>query len=213
MSKYISDKTFRYRKVSKQKLLDLATKILYHRFEDGRIASIEVFKRKQLIHRSVALYRTVKHRPRLVEVTGKFNEEIFQNYLETIARLDWYDRDPSMQSAFYQGADIAPHAATARDIYTVPQGKKARIMSVYAQIIRITAAGAVGKAFAAVAYTSGTIMTLELFNNTVGVHALDSMSECGILLENEALGITTIDGSTGGTLDWRIHASLIEFDA
>lgn len=87
MSKQVfSDRRHKYRKLSKQELLDIVDEVVYRRFDDGRLTGIDLFKKKALIHQSVAYYQTIEGIIQLVRVTGKFQSEIFQSWLSTNIR-------------------------------------------------------------------------------------------------------------------------------
>jgi len=128
-------------------------------------------------------------------------------------RLELHDRNPIMRYLYVTLPGTAPHSPTNRASYTVPSGKKAKLMGTYAQVIRVTAATTLGRILIAMSSTNCIPLELYHLDNTVNSGKNIIQGETGILLVGEVLVISTADLSTAGTVDYYAGANLIEFDA
>jgi len=128
-------------------------------------------------------------------------------------RLEYYDRNPQEVSITFGAADIAPHATTTRATYTVPTGKKAMVMSGYSEMLRKTAATAVGNSYAIIKRAALYLIGLFMRKNTVGDQVNEAIGINAMLLAGQALELVTSDASTAGTIDYEIDAHIIEFNA
>jgi len=128
-------------------------------------------------------------------------------------RLEWYDRNAINGTVFYLGTGVAPHSVTVRATYTVPTGKKALIGAICLQFLRVTAAGTVGQIHAYFDIGPGLGLTGQMLDNNVGAHLEREVNMNSVLLEGEGLGLSTLDLSTGGTVNYGLSAAIMEFDA
>ena len=134
------------------------------------------------------------------------------------ARAIPIDRNPTNKGATYGGANIAPHGTTSRFSYTVPAGKKAQLQMGQATILRITAAAPVGIYQAVVlvvhldANQPWAAYAVSLDNN---VGAKSQMNFAGPidLVAGEQIITSTSDASTGGTVNYNVASSAVEYDA
>lgn len=115
---------------------------------------------------------------------------------------------------------LASHAATSRNVYTVPPKRKAKLQAATACVQRTIAAAAVGQAFFVIrVFRNGAINAAELvraqiFNNAVG--AQDNMVHTGEveLFEGDRVEIITGDGSgAGGAVGYDGSAAMVEYDS
>lgn len=130
----------------------------------------------------------------------------------------YYDRTMVSRTSYYSSGAIAPHGITERWTYTVPTGKKAFVQSLLAVAQRITAAAPVSQYAALVTVTpnGGTlarVLLALLLTNNVGDSAREHYGASGALAAGDVLASSTVDLSTGGTVDYNLSAWYIEFDA
>lgn len=160
-----------------------------------------------------AIYKVVLQGRRAADFSVADILAIANQNVEQVRRNQWFDRSPIMKNIRYLTANVAPHASTERDSYTVPVGKLAKIIGIFGQITRSVAATTLGVVFGRVNTQTLSFFELEHLNNTVGSNVVATMGECGILKEREKLSVFTWDTSIGGTMDYWITANLVEFDA
>src|SRR6266498_1442308 len=127
----------------------------------------------------------------------------------------YYDRNPAIRWALYNVDTVAPHVDTTRAAYTVPAGKKAYAEATFAQVIRAAAAAAAARAYAAIRYTpsGGTIAQfVRVLISTNGVGDKDSMQggSFSFLATGDLVELAPGDGSTGGTVDYRLTLKATE---
>jgi hypothetical protein len=142
----------------------------------------------------------------------------FKSAGKFLARPQFYDRNPAHDILTYEGNGVAPHAATQRDTYTVPTGKKAFIGAAEVEVVRQTAASTAGRATIYIRVTpyggSGTVLiVVGTWKNAVGDDARLSIGQSICLYAGDVVDIYTSDGSTGGTVDYRGKVHLTIFDA
>jgi len=125
-------------------------------------------------------------------------------------KAPYYYRAHSIVSISWQGQNVAPHGLTTRATYTVPTGRKSYVAGLFAQILRITAAGTLGRAVGVVSIEMGNDFYLTHYDNTVGhVQALSML--CGLWLNSGSyVDICTYDVSVGGTMDYGVSAQINE---
>ncbi len=132
-------------------------------------------------------------------------------------RLQAWDRAPSTVRLNYEGVGIAPHASVNRWSYTVPAARKAHIQGIQLLIVRVTAAAPVGRINAWMrtpdgAGASGTFYAI-LWKNAVGDEASFVLGSGVVILAGEQIQAATVDGSTGGTVDYELSAQIMLFDS
>lgn len=128
-------------------------------------------------------------------------------------RLEWYDRNPSTQNIYYTGSGVAPHGMTSRASYTVPTGKKAFVGGAVGDILRRAAAGTVSEVYAFYSIGGVNLMAISHFNNTAGHAERGAGLTSSVALAGTTLAISTIDGSTGGTMNYYLSVAIMEFSA
>jgi len=128
-------------------------------------------------------------------------------------RLEWYDRNPVKQDIVAASTTVGPHTLTSRASYTTPTGKKAFIECVFCQVVRITAASALGNARFYTRFRGSNNVVLLLFNNTVSAEVHEGFSQCATLNPGDTAELLTADDSTGGTVTYFGVLTATEFDA
>ena len=134
------------------------------------------------------------------------------------ARSAYYDRNATGTFLQY-GGTVAPHTATTRFSSTIASGKKAYIEVCQAYAYRSVAAG-VG---------NNSVVWFRVLNSGATTYAStiftrSDTAATGLMIERvvtgqvtiyagEALEALTIDGSTGGSIDFNLSAKLTNFDA
>lgn len=128
--------------------------------------------------------------------------------------VDWHDRNLSVTQIQYVANGVGPHGLTLRATYTCPSGRKASLVAASVIVLRVTAAAPVGIVDAFV-LPGGTarLPHAHFLDNNVGAYYQNTIGFLGILSAGEIVRIYTADGSTGGTLDYRIDCLINEFDA
>lgn len=130
-----------------------------------------------------------------------------------------FDRNPKDADQGYAATGVAPHALATRWTYTVPANRKALVSSIRVFLARATVAAPVGISLAAVRRTpsGGSVITIcqAQIGETNNAGDKDSLYGAANVY---ALAGDTIDGvtrdlSTGGTIDYMVNASIMEFDA
>lgn len=127
------------------------------------------------------------------------------------------DRNPTTFGKYYEATGVAPHILTGRGTYTVPAGKRAIITSVMLGATRATAAAPLGEVDINFKINPGGltqyVLKLKHINNTVNADLARYMG-CQLFMEaGDVAEITTIDTSTGGTMDYYAGFTYTEFDA
>jgi hypothetical protein len=132
-------------------------------------------------------------------------------------RPNYYDRAPLQAMQAFDGT-VGPHGATTRWTYTVPAGRKANIESLAGMIRRQTVAGTPALFQNSAQYTpfGGSVkIRYNLANNSNAVDGGQNynIGVAGTMLAGDALAMTTIDGSTTGTVEYVCSAGIFEYDA
>lgn len=131
----------------------------------------------------------------------------------------YYDRNPSNMTNWYDLTNLAPHAVTVRISYTVPSNRKAFIDQISLFIKRETAAGVVDQAGGDANYiTAGGLanngLSFDLItSNNVADHDRQINTQFGAMLSGDQLNIDDYDFSTGGTTEAAGGFKVFEFDA
>lgn len=130
---------------------------------------------------------------------------------------DYYDRGASNQTIEYQGNSISPHSSTLRATYTVPDGRKAIVDSVFMLITRGEVATAFGRTRMTVFYTpSGgspiPIACVQNEANSYNYTVHQTFTGLGVLQAGDTLDIYTLDESTGGKCHYWACAKIYEFE-
>ena len=128
-------------------------------------------------------------------------------------RLEWYDRSPSNENIDYGASSVAPHSLTERASYTVPTGKKAFVSGAYGDVMRRSAAGTLGEAYAFFTVAAVVLMAIGHNNNSEGHTERGSGLASSVVLTGTKISIETIDESTGGTMNYYLSISIMEFSA
>lgn len=116
----------------------------------------------------------------------------------------WVDRLVSVGEHGYTGV-VAPHAATARWVYTCPAAKKAVVVPSLLTIQRVTAAAPVGRvrAFLTVNIQGGGELSageVSMLKNAIGDQVQSQIFDSFYLQAGDKLTLWTEDLSTGGTV-------------
>lgn len=126
-----------------------------------------------------------------------------------------YDRSPSGQALFYNGAAVAPHGATVRFTRTVPAGQRAVVQSAFANILRVTAAGTPGLSVAWVEATINAVttrlMSISQLTNGVGDTQHDGIAGEILLNAGDVIAGQTSDAAVTGTVNYTLSAVSTEF--
>ncbi len=133
-----------------------------------------------------------------------------------VARPAYYDRNATGTFLSFAGI-VAPHAATVRFTTTVAAGKKSYIELAHSYADRQTVAA---PGFNSVSWTrvfNGAVYASVIFvrvdQNAVGPMFDRVVTGSTTLYAGEVFESVTIDGSTGGTINWYVSAKLTSFDA
>lgn len=131
------------------------------------------------------------------------------------ARTAVYDRNGSGQGSSYNGTGVAPHALTQRWQRTVPAGQTAVVQTVYCAATRRTAAAPVGLVevvvTAALAGATPRIASMQLGGNAVGDTQQQGFSLALPVPAGGTITGFTADVGTGGTVDYALSFSSVEF--
>lgn len=139
-------------------------------------------------------------------------------YFPTGARPAPIDRNATNKGHTYSTAGVAPHGATTRFSYTTPAGKKFRIETAQATVIRATAAAPVGQYLAVVlcvlvdANQPWFVYAASLDNN-VAARSYQNATGPIDLQATEQCITSTSDTSTGGTVNYTVAVKGTEYDA
>lgn len=122
---------------------------------------------------------------------------------KTLARPQYYDRDPVPVAASYL-ATVAPHGSTIRASYSTAYPYAAFIESLIVDIIRVTAAAAVGPVsghWEFLPFSGGTyrLQWVYFVDNTLQVQRAQEGNSFGYMAFGDTIQFVTVDGSTGGT--------------
>lgn len=114
--------------------------------------------------------------------------------------------------------DVGPHALTQRSIYTVPAGRKAFMVGLFIWVRRATAAAPVGRYQARFNCTVGGNANIYLGRVTSTLNTVDAIMQLisgnnTLFIAGDFCKIETEDLGTGGTVDYTLTASFVEFDA
>ena len=127
-------------------------------------------------------------------------------------RPAYYDRAPASAGVGFIGDAVAPHGLTARGTYTTPAGILAFVNIMHVDIERRTAAAPVGQVRGRIDVAGVNALEIVENGNAVG-DGKDAISNPGVVLNPaETMQLFTIDGGTGGTVDYRLRAQVTEFD-
>lgn len=127
-------------------------------------------------------------------------------------RLEWYDRNPQSVDEGALIDDTAPHSLTTRFTYTVPTGKKCFVELAMVHMLRSAAASSVEKATVEILARGTYVVAAEIETNNVGDRASMVVGRNCIMLAGDVIAGRTVDGSTGGTIDYMLGFMGIEFD-
>ncbi len=134
-----------------------------------------------------------------------------------LARGFYYDRNPLEKSLSYIATGVAPHPVTTRATYTVPAGKKAFITSAYAAVFVDAAKTTLAQNYANVEATQnvgGVVLARAFARGTaIGSGETSAVGVQTLLSAGDAIQLTTIDQSTGGTAAYVASCTAFEFDA
>jgi len=132
--------------------------------------------------------------------------------LSTKARLQpWYQPNFDSIAVGYAGYNIAPHGATARFSYTVPNYRLARIGNMSSDVFRKSAPTTAGESYAYYVINEGQHMVF-FQSATVGAEAHWNVGVGVTLRTGQTITGYTGDGSTGGMLHLYLALNLEEFD-
>ena len=134
--------------------------------------------------------------------------------LSTLARLQpWYQTNFAAKISNYSAADVAPHADTTRWTYTVPASRLAIVTHLLMQFYRKTAATTVNTTTIYVIGPSNLILSLiQSYDNNVGSQSHNIIGQSMILTAGQSLAAHTYDQSTGGTHDFTVSMTAMEFN-
>lgn len=117
----------------------------------------------------------------------------------------------------YSSAGVAPHAATARWVYTCPAGKQAFIEHLTCFTVRITAssAAAFSTCYIKVSHGADDAYPLEarIYSIAIGAQQIVATGTHILLNEGDVIVGYTSDASADGTVGFIISAMITEFDA
>jgi len=128
----------------------------------------------------------------------------------------YFGRNPIFINKGYGTWGLAPHGDTTRASYTVPTGRKAVLTAAFVHLIRVTAPAPAGEAaiYVYVIYNGGSSYYLlqDVFNTGAGQQASLTHGGMIFLVAADSVELHTLDASTGGTMAYRGHFNLVEFD-
>jgi hypothetical protein len=132
-------------------------------------------------------------------------------------RPAYYDRNPTLPNQRFGQNAVAPHGLTTRFTYTVPSARKAFLGALYAHVFRVTAGAPVGLVVCTVTHTNGAnianLVDFAFTDNTLLAQRQVAYGSSDVMVAGDTLVLQTSDGSTGGTVDYRIDSKITEFDA
>lgn len=201
---------------SRNQLLELTDRFDVLRYDDGRIDKINCYRNNTLIHTTQALYTTINGAVRLTGANGFLFNEVW-NSLET-PQLNWYDRKIKNINLNYDSGALAPHGATTRWTYTVPEGRKAFLEMLQLDMIRFDAATLTDQAFITIWYTPlnstpQAILRLRHADKTAYSKTNLQIGQAITLSNGDLITCQTTDFNSDGTMIFFANAKLTEFDA
>lgn len=127
-------------------------------------------------------------------------------------------RHPVGKHINYNGSGVAPHVGTIRATYTVPTGKSALWVLSSINVLQITAPSSASRVYAYTRLTlNGVVLTVDhsllVLSAGLPFNAHDSVNPQVFMAAGDKAEIVTQDNSTGGTWDYLIGDTFIEFDA
>jgi hypothetical protein len=132
-------------------------------------------------------------------------------------RPAYYDRNPTTVQLVTRIFNNAP--ANFVDVtYTVPTNRAAYLQAASAKVVRVGAAGVLGRSNAIVEYLQGgsnivDICEAEIRKNATGDSDSAQFSGIGLLKAGEKMQTEIQSTDTGGGVDTLANAWLVEFDA
>jgi len=134
------------------------------------------------------------------------------------SRLAWYDRNPASKLDDGDWVGTTPHALTERVSYTAPAGKKAMLEGALMRVRRATAATTALRAAVEWALTPAggsqvRFYFAEIITNNAGDQEMVYLPLTLILCSGDKWAGLSVDGSTGGTCDYKFRFKVTEFDA
>ena len=135
------------------------------------------------------------------------------------ARSDWYDRNVTGASLFYDAINVAPHLLTNRGAYTVPVQRKAIIQGAFIREIVSAAPSTAGNRKAFIRVTANSINTflcyalLDVSLIVVGNRNEMLIGRSAVLSTGDIVNMFTQDTAVDGSVDYTLSATMSEFDA
>ncbi len=135
----------------------------------------------------------------------------------TSPKPNFYDRSLATANAAYFNVGLAPHSGTSRISFSVPAGKVYVIDLIMFRTRRQTVATTVGYVTVDANFTRNSVQAGLLqqswSNNTQFFQVVD-IHPCQIWLKaGDSLGVSTLDASTGGTVQYDLTIGYYSFDA
>jgi hypothetical protein len=129
--------------------------------------------------------------------------------------VQFYGRNPDIKAIGGAFAGVAPHGPTIRATYTVPAGKRCVLTSLFTHIYRVTVAAPVGlfRVWGLVNLSGSDlwICGVTSISNTVGFIG-QSINPSTLWLDTgDIIAFYTSDVGTGGTCDYFLTATMLEF--
>lgn len=126
------------------------------------------------------------------------------------------DRNPIYLRTQYEANTVAPHGFTQRGSLTVPANRLIIVQSLEIYVSRGLAAAPAGEVKALIslfgAATNYWILHASHLNNTVNFAVVIHAEPMLILGQGEEIRMYTIDGSTGGNMNYNITILAVECD-
>ena len=122
--------------------------------------------------------------------------------------LPWYDRGLTSIIAEW-GSTEAPHGLTQRLTYTVPAGYNFKVHTIWYYAQRMTVAAPVGRIdfmifFDPAATAQKSLLSIESYDNVLNAVLIDKMFHDLWFAAGDTIIVYSGDGSTGGTILYRM---------
>lgn len=130
-----------------------------------------------------------------------------------------YEKNPLITVLSYIAALVAPHGLTTRATYTLPVGRKALCTNVTLEAIRDVVATATALIRTGLSIIAGNpfvpnSMVEPTATGVVGNNVRTSVGwNSYLIVAGQTFLLVTGDASTGGSMTYRLGATVIEFDA
>lgn len=137
--------------------------------------------------------------------------------LESQARPDWYDRNPSIIVAYFRNDYAGPQAITTRDTYTVPENRQTMVESIFMTLERSTVGVGPDMAYVTLRYTpfnGAAYYPYEVRVYNVAQYSYKQVTGAPnfVMLPGDQIALLTYDASTDGTFFMQGSFKATEYD-